>query len=93
MRDYLLSSDLMRRPLHVHAIEVCEKYCIGFDELIGKGRTTEQLQARAEFAVSAKKDGASFPQIAKFMGGRHHTSIIHLVKKYRRSMGMLDGAN
>lgn len=91
MRDYLLSSDLMRRPMHAHAIDACERHKISLDELKCARRFGRYVKARQEFSYNAHKDGASYPQIGRFLGGRDHTSIINLVRRYEARMGMLNG--
>ena len=88
MRDYLLSSDLMRRPIHAHAIEVCEKHKISLNELKCPRRLGRYVRARQEFSYLAHEDGASFPQIGKFLGGRNHTTIITAVNRYKEREGI-----
>lgn len=92
MRDYLFTSEILRRPLHTIAIEVCERHKISFGEFISPCRKLVYAKARQEFSYLAHKSGASYPAIGKFLGGRDHTTIMHADRKYKSEKGIVDGA-
>ncbi len=99
-RDCLLTGDTLVRPLHAIAIEVCEKYELTLDQLQCHRRHRFLVLARQEFCYRAKNEArASFPQIGHFLGGRHHTTIMHACEAYEGDMwaanqqGEANGAN
>jgi len=91
-RDYLLSGDTLRRPLHAIAMEVCDKYEVTMEQLLCPRRHRFIVLARQEFCYRAKNEArASFPMIGQFLGGRDHTTIIESVKRYKKRMGEANG--
>lgn len=76
--------------LHVPRIAVapviaraCEYLEISEDELKSPSRKAHLTRARAVIAVILREAGASFPWIAPRIGVGHHTSVMHLVLKFR----------
>ena len=62
---------------------VCEKYKISWNEIESPRRQRDIVQARQEFFRIAKlRTKASYPRMAKFCGGRDHTTALHGVRKY-----------
>lgn len=59
--------------------EVCAAHLVSREELLGRGRRQDVVAARREFCVRARREGASYPVIAWFVG-RDHTSIMYLVR-------------
>lgn len=52
------------------------------EELTGPGRARELVRARAAISRVARDQGYSYPQIGRLLGGRDHTTIMHLIKEY-----------
>lgn len=62
---------------------VCVKYGIVENELMAHRRNIEMVQARSEiYWLSRNNTRLSFPEIARLMDGRDHTTIIHGVTRY-----------
>lgn len=47
-----------------------------------------ETDARSEFCSIAHDQGFSYPMIGKFLGGRDHTSVMHLVLRHKRKAGL-----
>ena len=43
-------------------------------------RTQDVVRAKRKAAIALRAAGKSLPQIGRFLGGMHHTSIINLLK-------------
>jgi chromosomal replication initiation ATPase DnaA len=50
-------------------------------EIGGKERKREYVSQRVNFSREAYKDGYSYGEIARVLGLRNHTSILHYVKR------------
>lgn len=76
-RDYHLES--MQDAL----ISACDRTGLAPERILGSSRDAETVRARRLLAHDLRKMGYSYPEIGRFMG-RHHTTIIHLVKNLPR---------
>ena len=70
---------------------VADVYGVSYADIRKGGRHRPLIDAR-HVAVwfIRKKLGMSFPQIGKAMGGRHHTSIFHSVKRVEAELSRAD---
>ena len=63
--------------------EVCSKWGVRKADLISKRRKVKFAMPRFEACFRIRRETSlSFPQIGHVMGGRHHASIIHAVRKW-----------
>lgn len=63
--------------------QIAEKTGVTGAALKGSGRTQDLARPRWEFCYRAYYElGKSLPQIGRFLGGRHHTSVLHSRRKY-----------
>lgn len=63
------------------ASEVFRKTGIRLRDLKSHERKSSYVTARQMFSAIARGLDLSFPRIAEFLGGRNHTSIVHLCNK------------
>jgi len=56
-----------------HRVHVCD--------LLGRSRTRHLVSARAEFVRLANSLGYSYPVIGRALGGRDHTTCVHLAAR------------
>ena len=49
------------------------------DLVRGPRKLRELVRARRDIAMAMRKEGASFPEIGRALGGRHHTTILELI--------------
>lgn len=64
------------------ADEVCAKHLVSLKQLKSLQKTTQLVAARTEFCVICYTTLAkSTPEIAKFLGDRDHSTILHLLRK------------
>lgn len=61
--------------------EVANAFDLPIDDVMGTRQLAFLVSARTAFAVAAHRLGASYSQIGRFLG-RHHTTIMPLVKNY-----------
>ena len=59
---------------------VCEFHSVTAWEIMGRGRSKEQVQARQELMVMLRMGGYSTPEVGRNMGGRDHTTVLHAEK-------------
>lgn len=72
--------------------EVCDRHGISYPEMVGPRRQGFIVAARQEAMWEcAKRTGASLPQIGFALGKRHHTTIIHGIRKHQERMGQAVG--
>ena len=76
------------------AREVAEKHGLDPEVIFSRRRDNKAVMARQEVAWRLwrmnKPTGEprfSFPQIGRWMGGLHHTTIIHAVREHEKRMG------
>jgi hypothetical protein len=63
--------------------EVCRKYRISRDALVGQLRAKNICKARHEAAFRLiTETGCSYPAAGRRLGGRDHTTILHSVRKH-----------
>ena len=68
--------------LEYYAEQVCAFYMIDVGELKSKSQVPEFVEPRHMFFYIAKKyTDATLQQIGKFCGDRHHTTVMHGIKK------------
>lgn len=61
--------------------EVCDRLRVSLAQFVSRNRGHRVVKARVEFAVAARKRGASLLTIAYHIGGRNHTSVLYYLKK------------
>ncbi len=64
--------------------EAGKAYGLTYTGMISRSRKREYVIARAAATLALRDRGMSYPQIAKRIGGRDHSTIIHYVKAYSR---------
>jgi len=62
--------------------ETCREFHVNRQELVEGGNHQSLVKVRMVVAYRAREAGYSLPQIGRAIN-RHHTSIIHLLKKYK----------
>lgn len=62
--------------------QVCAVFGITRDELCGKDRRSHFVDARTVVIVGLRKRGHSYNWIAKRLGGRDHSSVMHLFNNW-----------
>ena len=62
---------------------VCEDQEIETSEFRGPRRHRHLVEARMIFAWLARKRGNSLAKIGRYVGGRHHATILHYLKEMR----------
>lgn len=84
-----------RRPIEVIAEEVAAKHQVTVEALRGPSRQPAIVAARQEAFWRAsqvlKADGRPRycgPAIGLFFGGRHHTTVLHGVRRHEQRMGV-----
>ena len=65
--------------------EICLKYRISEEVLLGHSRIPYYVVARSELVGWLRMLGLSYPYIGKLMN-RHHTSVIHLYKIHQKNL-------
>lgn len=53
-------------------------------EITGRGKTDHVVDCRAVLSVAMRQDGLSYPQIGQILGGRDHSTIIHLCDTFAK---------
>ena len=86
----LTGKDLVREI----AREVADKHDLDPEAIFGRSRLGPIVRARQELAWRLwrmiKPNGEprfSFPQIGKWMGGLHHTTVLHAIRTHEKRMG------
>lgn len=64
--------------------EIMERHNVTMDDLTGFDR--HFTEARNEAFARLHKAGKSLPWIGRLMGGRHHTSVLHGIRRYRERL-------
>lgn len=75
----------MITPEKEHAItrirlQIASSHGLTVDEMIGRSKMHELVRARREFAIQAKQFGFTMKEIGRYLGGRDHTTILHLIR-------------
>ena len=71
----------LERP-DVVAQRVCERYGVTFDAVAGWARTKHVATARRAVVQALRaRTAMSTPEIGAFLGGRDHTTILHLARR------------
>lgn len=82
-RDFLIPRGIVLTPMDKLLLEVARKHQTNPSSLRGHVRLASLVRGREEFVYLAHETmGLSFPRIARFLGGRHHTTIMHNYRKY-----------
>lgn len=71
--------------------EFCADRDCSRDELLSSARQTVISIPRQAFMHHAKSRGYTYTRIARFLGGRHHTTIIHGVRAHAARLAACDG--
>lgn len=61
-------------------------YGVDYDCILGKCRKYKSVSARAYVANSLRKDKLTLKEIGEVLGGRDHSTIINLIKKYHQGV-------
>lgn len=74
-----------QRTMYEVAEEVCQAREVTLVELRGLSRVARIATARAEFmALAYAETKQSLPAIGRWLGGRHHTTILHGIRAHER---------
>ncbi len=66
--------------------EAGKAYGLTYTGMIGRSRKRPFIIARAAATLALRDRGMSYPQIARKIGGRDHSTIIHYVKAWSRML-------
>lgn len=80
---------LIPQPLYWRQIvrEVCEKHGVSLTEIVGNRRAKDIVAARHEaFWRLSRETLMSLPRIGYRMGGKHHTTVLHGIRKHELKM-------
>ena len=76
------------------AREVAQRHGVSMADILGERRFRPIVHARQEVAWRLARlrhpDGScrfSLPQIGAWLGGRHHTTILHAIRAHEKRMG------
>lgn len=73
---------LLKTPGATVASEIADRYGLSLQAVLQvRQRRGLIQQAQTELALRLREQGWSYPQIGRFMGHRHHTSIFYLLRK------------
>lgn len=76
-----------RAKVRVIIAEVCAKYNLNPENIIGRGNARAFAWPRQEIMWRARQEtAASLPMIGKLLGGRDHTTIIHGIRAHERRL-------
>jgi chromosomal replication initiation ATPase DnaA len=56
------------------------KFGVPESEIIGPSKSKTTVKARKQVYKQAHSEGYSLTEIGKFLGGRHHTTVLHGLK-------------
>lgn len=74
-------------PMHVIIRELCEKYNITVQQLLGARRSQPIAQARQEGYWRASREcGASLPQIARVFNRANHTTVWYGIRRHEERL-------
>ncbi len=62
---------------------VAELHGVSLREIRGPSRSQVVSAARAEAAYELRQLGLSYPRIGHHLGGKHHTSVMHGVRRWK----------
>jgi len=73
------------------AQDVCIIHGITVEELRGSSRKVRFSFARKEFCylVKASMKEKSYPEIGRWLGGRDHTTVLHLARRWKERLEAL----
>lgn len=66
---------------------VAAAHGVSMEQMRAKFGPREITDARAEFCHLAREQGLSTPQIGRFLGGRDHTTVLHLAARHKEGLG------
>jgi chromosomal replication initiation ATPase DnaA len=66
--------------------EVSVRYSLPISQITGVSQQPHLVPPRTEIARALREKGWSFPRIAKFLGGRHHSSVMYYLNKGRKPL-------
>ena len=76
------------KPLRIDSMVMaaCEAYCITKAEFKGSGRVSEFVRPRQAvcYVLRTRRTDMSFPQIARVVGKKDHSTVIHAVQQARK---------
>lgn len=82
MTDLLMGRQTMHQAGLAIAQEVAEAHDVPVAELLFGERGPKRVSdARIDLYHALRADGWSLPQIGDFCGGRHHTTVLHGLRK------------
>lgn len=67
-------------------LQIASRHGLTVDEMIGRSKLHALVCARREFAIEAKTFGFTMKEIGRYLGGRDHTTIIHLIRTRDRKL-------
>lgn len=62
-------------------VRTANYYGVTVPQIIGVGRRRAVVEARAVAAWCARQHGLSFPELGRLFGHRHHTTMLHHVRR------------
>lgn len=67
-----------------HALDTVRQMCkaamVSVEEVRGSARYPRLVEMRRKIAKRLRDDGYSYPAIGRALGGKHHTSVMHMVR-------------
>ena len=74
-------------PVHIIIRELCDKYNITVQQLLGARRSQPIAQARQEgYWRASRESGASLPQIARVFNRANHTTVWYGIKRHEERL-------
>jgi len=70
--------------------QIASRHGLTVDEMIGRSKMHALVRARREFAIEAKKFGFTMKEIGRYLGGRDHTTVMHLIRTKDRKLTFPD---
>lgn len=78
--------EVMRRfHLFLPLTQICTRYAVSLEEMLGQSRTPTLVRARRECMLFLRELGMSSTEVGKLLG-RDHTTVLGAVAAYRREM-------
>lgn len=82
MANGIMISKIPPRQSTQIVFDTARKHEISVDTLIGQSRKPKIIAARQEACYLLREAGYSYPQIARFIGNRDHTTVRHAARQY-----------
>jgi chromosomal replication initiator protein len=67
-------------------LRIADRAGLKLSDLTGRDRTRRTTIPRAELATAMHRNGMSLPVIGRLLGGRDHTTILHLVRRHEAGL-------